>query len=79
MIANLTVNMDSEVIEFANDFSQKVNKPLSKIIEDYFIDLKNENIYDLPKDLQEIYGIFEGIDIPDKKELRKMFHEKHSN
>ena len=79
MIANLTVNMDSEVIEFANNFSQRVNKPLSKIIEDYFIDLKKENIYDLPKDLQEIYGIFEGIDVPDKKELRKMFHEKHSN
>ena len=79
MITNLTVNMDSEVIEFANDFSQRVNKPLSKIIEDYFIDLKEEDIYDLPKDLQEIYGIFEGIDVPDKKELRKMFHEKHSN
>ena len=79
MVANLTVNMDSEVIEFANDFSQRVNKPLSKIIEDYFIDLKKENIYDLPKDLKEIYGIFEGIDVPDKKELRKMFHEKHSN
>ena len=79
MVANLTVNMDSEVIEFANDFSQRVNKPLSKIIEDYFMDLKKENIYDLPRDLQEIYGIFEGIDVPDKKELRKMFHEKHSN
>ena len=72
LIANLSVNIDSEVIEFANDFSQRVNKPLSKIIEDYFIDLKNENIYDLPEDLQEIYGIFEGIDVPDKKELRKM-------
>ena len=80
MIANLTVNMDSEVIEFANDFSQRVNKPLSKIIEDYFIDLKKEeNIHGLPKDLQELYGIFEGIDVPDKKELKKIFHEKHSN
>jgi len=30
----------------------------------------------LPKDLEELYGIFEGTKAPDKKELRRMFHEK---
>jgi len=32
---------------------------------------------DLPQDLQELYGIFDGIDIPDKKEFKRLFHEKH--
>ena len=27
--------------------------------------------------MEELYGIFEGIEAPDKKELRGMFHEKH--
>jgi len=79
MSENLTLSMDSEVMEFANNFSRKINKPISKIVEDYFIGLKEKNSNNLPQDLQELYGIFEGIDIPDKKELRMMFHEKHSN
>ena len=33
---------------------------------------------ELSYELEELYGIFEGKYIPDKKELRKMFHEKHS-
>jgi len=78
MSENLTLSMDSKVMEFASDFSQKINKPISKIIEDYFIELREKNSNSLPQDLQELYGIFEGIDIPDKKELRMMFHEKHS-
>jgi len=28
--------------------------------------------------MEELYGIFEGIAVPDKKELRRMFHEKRS-
>jgi len=79
MSENLTLSMDSEVIEFASDFSRKINKPISKIIEDYFIGLRERNSNNLPQDLQELYGIFEGIDVPDKNELRTMFHEKHSN
>ena len=79
MSENLTLSMDSEVIEFASDFSRRINKPISRIIEDYFIDLKEKDSNDLPQDLQELYGIFEGIDTPDKNELRRMFHEKNSN
>jgi hypothetical protein len=79
MSENLTLSMDSELIKFASDFSRKINKPISSIIEDYFIELKERNSNDLPHDLQEIYGIFKEIDVPDKNELRRMFHEKHSN
>jgi hypothetical protein len=79
MSENLILSIDSEVIEFASNFSRKINKSISKIIEDYFIELKEKNTNDLPQDLQELYGIFEEIDTPDKKELRRMFHEEHSN
>jgi hypothetical protein len=79
MSEDLTLSMDSEVIKFANNYSQQTKKSLSKIIEDYFIDLKEKNTNSLPEDLQELYGIYEGIDVPDKKELRGMFHEKHNN
>jgi len=79
MSENLILNMDSEVIEFANDFSRKINKSISKIIEEYFIELKEKNSNDLPQDLQELYGIFEGMNTPNKNDLKKIFHEKHIN
>jgi len=79
MSETLTLNMDSEVVKFASNFSRKINKPISRIVEDYFIELKKKNSDNLPQDIQELHGIFEGIDAPDKKELRKMFHEKHSD
>ena len=79
MSENITLCIDSDIVEFANDFARRINKPISRIIEDYFIELKEKNSNALPQDLQELYGIFEGIDAPDKNELRRMFHEKHSN
>ncbi|GHV95007.1 hypothetical protein AGMMS50293_13270 [Spirochaetia bacterium] len=79
MNRKLTLSLDSNLIDFAHAFSRKSNKPISKIVENYFIELKSQNTVDLPRDLEELYGIFEGMAIPDKKELRRMFHEKHSN
>ena len=35
------------------------------------------NVPELSDDFEELYGIFEGKDAPDKKELRRMLHEKH--
>jgi hypothetical protein len=79
MNRKLTLSLDSNVIDFAHDFSKRTKKPISKIIENYFIELKAKNTTGLPKDLEELYGIFEGMDAPDKKEIRKIFHEKHNN
>ena len=79
MNKKLTLSMDSAIVEFAHQFSKKSNKPISKIIENYFMELKEKNTPDLPKDLDELYGIFEGIKAPEKMDLRRMFHEKHSN
>jgi len=78
MNRKLTLSMDSNVIDFAHAFSRKIDKPISKIIENYFIELKEQKTTSSQKDFDEIYGIFEGIDVPDKKELRRMFHEKNS-
>jgi hypothetical protein len=79
MNRKLTLSLDSSVVDFAHAFSKKYNKPISKIVESYFIELKEQTAVDLPKDLEELYGIFEGMDAPDKKKLRKTFHEKNSN
>jgi hypothetical protein len=79
MTKKLTLRLDANVIEFAHDFSKKYDKSISKIIEDYFLELREQKTTHLPKDLGELYGIFEGIDTPGKKELRRMFHEKYSN
>ncbi|MDR2543190.1 MAG: DUF6364 family protein [Treponema sp.] len=79
MNRKLTLSIDSGIADFAHVFSRKINKPISKIFEDYFIGLKEQKTTTLPKDFKELYGIFEGINVPDKKELRRMFHEKNSN
>ena len=79
MNRKLTLSMDSSIIDFAHRFSKRANKPISKIIENYFMELRGQNSTDLPKDLEELYGIFAGIEAPEKKELRRMFHEKNSN
>jgi hypothetical protein len=76
MKKKLTLSLDSSVVDFAHAFSKRCNKPISKIVENYFIELKEQNIPDLPKDLEELYGIFEGMDVPNKKELKEMFNEK---
>ncbi|MDR1231410.1 MAG: DUF6364 family protein [Spirochaetaceae bacterium] len=79
MNQKLTLSLDSSVVDFAHVFSKKYHKSISKIVENYFIELKEQNITDIPEDLEELYGIFEGMDAPNKKELRKIFHEKNSN
>ena len=79
MNRKLTLSLDSSIIEFAHNFSKKTQKPISEIIENYFMELKEQSTTELPKNLEELYGIFEGFDSPNKKELRRIFHEKHSN
>ncbi|MDR2028514.1 MAG: DUF6364 family protein [Treponema sp.] len=79
MHKKLTLSLDSNIIDFAHDYSKKSRKPISKIIESYFIELKNKSTPEIPKEAAELYGILEGIEVPDKKELRRKFHEDHLN
>jgi hypothetical protein len=43
MNRKLTLILDSNVVDFAQDFSKKYNKQISKIVENYFIELKEQN------------------------------------
>jgi hypothetical protein len=36
MNRKLTLSLDSNVVDFAHAFSKKYNKPISKIVENYF-------------------------------------------
>jgi hypothetical protein len=77
MHKKLTLSLDSNIVDFAHDYSKKAHKPISKIIEGYFVELKTKSIPEIPREVAELYGIIEGIDVPDKKELRREFHEDH--
>jgi hypothetical protein len=77
MNKKLTLSLDASIVDFAHDYSKKAHKPISKIIEGYFVDLKTKSVPEIPKEVAELYGIIEGITVPDKKELRREFHENH--
>ncbi|MDR0684162.1 MAG: DUF6364 family protein [Spirochaetaceae bacterium] len=79
MNKKLTLSLDANIVDFAHDYSKKAHKPISKIIEGYFSELKMKNTPEIPKEVAELYGILEGINVPDKKELRRKFHEDHLN
>jgi hypothetical protein len=79
MHKKLTLSLDANIVDFARDYSKRNHKPISKIIEGYFIELKTKSIPGIPREVAELYGIIEGISVPDKKELRREFHEDHSS
>jgi hypothetical protein len=51
------------------------------MVETYLGALKNvkDNQEDLSSRTKELYGIFENVPLPEKKELRKQFHEKDTD
>jgi hypothetical protein len=77
MNRKLTLSLDSNIIDFAHAYSKKSHKPISKIVEGYLMELKHKNTPEIPKEVAELYGILEGTDVPDKKELRRIFHDDH--
>jgi hypothetical protein len=77
MNKKLTLSLDANIIDFAHDYSKKAHKPISKIIENFLMELQTKNTPQIPKEAADLYGILEGIKVPDKKELRRKFHEDH--
>jgi len=77
MNQKLTLSLDADVVDFAHSYSKKSGKPVSKIVETYFRELRAHANPDMPREVAELRGILKGKDIPDKKELRKIFHENH--
>jgi len=77
MSKKLTLSIDEDLIEFAHHFSKETNKSISKMVEEYLLELKKQNNKNnINPRVEGLYGIFEDKPIPGKKELRKMFHDK---
>ena len=80
MNKKLTLNIDDQLITFEHEYSKKTKQSISSIFEKYLQNLKDRNSDDsFVKEINELYGLFEQNPIPDKKELRKAFHEKNIN
>jgi hypothetical protein len=79
MAKKLTLNVDEEIIAFAHAFSQKNGTTISALFERYLTRLKGEaDTAELklhPK-TRALLGAFKDAPIPDKKILRRTFHEK---
>ena len=81
MKKKLTLTIEEDIIEFVHELSDKNNQSISNMIENYFITLKkqknNKDEDKLSKKVKENTGFFSEDKIPkDKKEMRKIFHEK---
>jgi len=77
MNQKLTLSLNAEIVDFAHSYSKKSGKPVSKIVENYFRELKASANPDIPLEVAELRGSLKGAAIPDKKELRRIFHEDH--
>lgn len=81
MSKKLTLNIDEKTIEFAHSYAKTTHQSISSLFEKFLNDLKGKQILDnhLPDKTQRLYGSLESIEIPDKKGLRKKFHDKSIN
>lgn len=83
MRKKLTLSINEDLIKFAHNFSKETNQSISHIVEEYLNELKEQETNTNQKKFniktQKLYGIFEDQPIPDKKKLRRNFHEKNHN
>lgn len=80
MSKKLTLNIDDELITFAHSYSHQNGLSISKLFEQYLSHLRSsDQKQELNSKTSVLYGLFQDSPIPDKKQLRKTFHEKNSN
>jgi len=77
MNQKLTLSIDADIVEFAHSYSKKSGRPVSQMVENYFRELKASANTGIPREVAELRGILRGTDMPDKKEMRRIFHEDH--
>jgi hypothetical protein len=77
MNQKLTLSLDADIVDFAHSYSKKSGRPVSQIVENYFRELKASANPDMPREVAELCGILKGTNMPNKKELRRIFHEDH--
>ena len=77
MNKKLTLNIDDSVVDFAHSYSKETKQSISFLVEKFLKSLqKDKPEVSLSPKTMELYGILEGQNLPDKKEIRKAFHEK---
>ena len=74
----LTLSLNADIVKFAHSYSRKSGRPVSHIVENYFRELKASDNSDIPREVAELRGILKGAKMPNKKEMRRIFHEDHS-
>jgi hypothetical protein len=79
MNRKLTLSLDQKIIDFAHGYSRKNRQSISKIVEAYFIHLKEENSLTVSDNISDLYGITADDKLPDKKEIHKAFNEKSTD
>ena len=80
MSKKLTLNVDDELITFAHLYSRQNGLSISKLFEEYLNRLRSTDLkQELNLKTANLYGLFQDSAIPDKKQLRKAFHEKNTN
>ena len=80
MPKKLTLNIDEKLIKFAHSYSKEVNSSLSSIIGNFLQSLKDtrsKKSGKYSKKTASIVGVFSEDKLPNKKEMRKIFHENH--
>ncbi|WP_428770364.1 DUF6364 family protein [Treponema sp. HNW] len=79
MAGKLTLSIDENLIGFAHSYARENGLSVSKLFETYLVQLKtSEPASPFAGKTASLYGIFEDNPIPDKRELRSLFHEKGS-
>jgi hypothetical protein len=80
MTKKLTLSLDADLVDFAHELAVQTKKPVSAIVQKHLLSLKSrrqkENAARLER-ARALCGIFKDIYAPDKKEIRRMFHEKN--
>jgi hypothetical protein len=78
MNTKLTLRLDDEVIRRAKDYAREVGKPVSRLVEDYFVAVTTvqPTAAELPPLVQSLRGVLAGT-FEDEEDYRRHLEEKH--
>jgi hypothetical protein len=80
MPKKLTLSLDDELITFAHSYSRQNGLSISKLFEQYLNRLRTTSQkQELNPKTTALYGLFRNSPVPDKRQLRKAFHEKNTD
>lgn len=80
MTSKLTLSMEKELIEFAHSYTRKNGLSISGLVEQFLKDLRDSGSGSgFDSKTLSLYGLLEDTPLPDRKEVRKLFHEKGSH